>query len=153
ETEHLHPPGVCPTVALAGLQRRRLAGAVGAEHGGDRVALDGEREVVDGGLVAVTHHQAVEQDGGSGRGHLLSLGRRSSAGSPRYADEPALPTTSTLWEAHVALHTVVKPQAPALRPLPPRFRPPSAGGRTPPAGRATARGPCRPAPAGSRSRS
>src|SRR4029079_15236745 len=113
-----------------------------------------EREVVDGGLVAVPHHQAVEQHGRSGSGHRLSLGRSSSAGSPRYADEPALPTTSTLWEAHVALHTVVKPQATGVRPRPPRPPHPAwAGGRTRPAGRATARGAGPAPPSRSRPRS
>ena len=43
-----------PAVALAGLQRRGLAGAVGSEHGRDRVPVDGEVEVVDGDLARRT---------------------------------------------------------------------------------------------------
>ncbi len=49
-------------VALAGLQRGGLAGAVRTEHRGDRVPVDGQVEVVHGQLVAVAHHQAPDRD-------------------------------------------------------------------------------------------
>ena len=58
--------------ALAGLERGRLAGAVGPEDGGDAAALDGQAEAVDGGLVAVPHDESVDLDrrrGGRGQGH------------------------------------------------------------------------------------
>ena len=71
-----------PAVALAGLQRGGLAGAVGPEHRGDGVALDGEVEPVDGHLLAVPHHEAGDLDRRR-VGHRLSLGSapgRSPAG-------------------------------------------------------------------------
>ena len=71
-------PRVRAAVALAGLERGGLAGAVGSEHGGDRVPLDLERQPVDGDLVAVPHHQAVDDDGGVGGWHAGSLGSGSA---------------------------------------------------------------------------
>ena len=50
EPEHPHRALLRRAVALAGLERGGLAGAVGTEDRGDRAALDGERQLVDGGL-------------------------------------------------------------------------------------------------------
>jgi muramoyltetrapeptide carboxypeptidase LdcA involved in peptidoglycan recycling len=72
--QHPHGAALRDPVTLAGLERCRLAGAVGAEHGGDRSPRDLERQPVDGHLVAVRHHQAVDDAGGGGRWHVLILG-------------------------------------------------------------------------------
>ena len=64
EPEHADPTLVRAAIALAGLQRRRLAGAVGAEHGGDGVARDLQGEAVDGRLAAVGHAEIGDLDGG-----------------------------------------------------------------------------------------
>ena len=77
QAEHPDRALLGPAVALAGLQRGGLAGAVGTEHRRDRRPLDREGESVDGDLVAVPHHQAVDGDGRGGSGH----GRQSRDGS------------------------------------------------------------------------
>ena len=66
EPEHADRAALGRPVALAGLERRGLARAVGSEHGGDRSPRHLERQPVDGHLVAVRHHQTVDLDGGGG---------------------------------------------------------------------------------------
>ena len=63
EPEHPDRARVWGAVALGGLQGRGLTGTVGAEDGGDRRRLHGQRQVVDGDLVAVAHHQVLDGDG------------------------------------------------------------------------------------------
>ena len=72
ETEDAHAAGLRPPVALAGLQRGRLAGPVGTEHGRDRAALDDQVETVDGDHVAVGHPESADLDS-----------RRRGSGHPR----------------------------------------------------------------------
>ena len=68
EPEHPHRARVRAPVALGGLERRGLPGAVGSEHRGDRAAVDAQRQPVDGDLVAVPHDQSVDRDGRGPRG-------------------------------------------------------------------------------------
>ena len=77
EAQDAHGAGLRPSVALAGLQRGRLPGAVGPEHGRDGAALDDQVETVDGDHVAVGHPESADLDSRRrGSGHPASLGRR-----------------------------------------------------------------------------
>ena len=84
--EHADGALLRDAVALAGLQGRGLAGAVGAEDRGDRPARDLEREPVDGHLVAVAPSPARRSStAGAAVDTPLSLGsgRRPSSASTR----------------------------------------------------------------------
>ena len=69
QPEHPHPPGDRAPVALERLHRRRLAGAVRAQHDEHLARGGGQVEPVDGGRRAggsVAHGEAGDLDGWHG---------------------------------------------------------------------------------------
>ena len=75
EAEHLAMAAVRSQQPAEHAQAGGLARAVGAEDGGDGLRGDLEGESVDGRLVAVPHHEVVDDHGGrQGRRHRMSLG-------------------------------------------------------------------------------
>ena len=70
-------PRLRAAVALAGLQGGGLAGAVGAEHGGDGAAVDRRGTARRRRPCRRTHHQAVDHDG-----------RRRGSRAPRQSRNP-----------------------------------------------------------------
>src|SRR5690606_19961409 len=75
EAEPAHAARVGGAQALAALDRRGLARAVGPEHGGDRAALGGEAHAVDDGTTVVALDEVVREHGGGGHPAILGGAR------------------------------------------------------------------------------
>src|SRR5690606_16322263 len=75
EAEPAHAARVGGAQALAALDRRGLARAVGPEHGGDRAALGGEAHAVDDGTTVVALDEVVHEHGRGGHPAILGGGR------------------------------------------------------------------------------
>lgn len=76
-TEDPRTAGVQLGQAEQPLDQGRLAGAVGAEHGDDLTAADGEVEVADDRAVLVAEGGALELDDGGCSGHEQSCPSRT----------------------------------------------------------------------------
>ena len=72
EAEDPHLTGIRGAVALHGLDRRGLAGAVRAQEGEHLALGDMERELVDGDDVAVADDQLVGGDGDRHGSHVTA---------------------------------------------------------------------------------
>ena len=103
--EHPHLAGVAAAVALEHLDRRRLAGAVGAEQREDLAAADVEVQPVDGGGVAVALDQPPDRD------------RRLGVQGPRLGTPAQRRGRGRTGHGHP-----VSPPTPIPRPLPNRSR-------------------------------